>query len=59
MGGNRVENNDTFQSNLQDYKISSKVEIPKLDLSVAIALFRDRISKLYSANNIGPQTLSP
>ena len=36
MGGNQVENHTTFWSNLQDCKISSRVEIPKLDPSVAI-----------------------
>ena len=36
MGGNQVENNATLWSNLQDCKISSQVEIPKLDPSVAI-----------------------
>ena len=36
MGGNQVENNATLWSNLQDCKISSQVEIPRLDPSVAI-----------------------
>ena len=36
VGGNQVENNATSWSNLQDCKISSRVEIPKLDPSVAI-----------------------
>ena len=35
MGGNQVENHTTSWSNLQDCKISSRVEIPKLDPSVA------------------------
>ena len=34
-GGNQYENNATSWSNLQDCKISSKAEIPKLDPSVA------------------------
>ena len=37
MGGNQVENNATSWSNLPDCKISSWVEIPKLDPSVAKA----------------------
>ena len=36
LGGNQVENHATSWSNLQDCKISSRVEIPKLDPSVAI-----------------------
>ena len=36
MDGNHVENNATLWANLQNYKISSRVEIPKLDPSVAI-----------------------
>ena len=36
MGGNQVENNATLWPNLQNCKISSRVEIPKLDPSVAI-----------------------
>ena len=36
MGGNHVENNATLWPNLQNCKISSRVEIPKLDPSVAI-----------------------
>ena len=36
MGGNQVDNHATLWSNLQDCKISSRVEIPKLDPSVAI-----------------------
>ena len=39
MGGNQVENNATLWFNLQDCKISSQVEIPKLDPSVAITRF--------------------
>ena len=35
LGGSQVENNANFWSNFQDYKISSQVEIPKLDPSVA------------------------
>ena len=35
VGGNQVKNHATLWSNLQDCKISSRVEIPKLDLSVA------------------------
>ena len=35
VGGNQVENNATLWSNLQDCKISSQGEIPKLDPSVA------------------------
>ena len=35
MGGKQVENHATSWSNLQDCKISSRVEIPKLDMSVA------------------------
>ena len=34
--GNQVDNHATLWSNLQDCKISSRVEIPKLDPSVAI-----------------------
>ena len=33
LGGNQVENHATLWSNLQDCKISSRVEIPKLDPS--------------------------
>ena len=36
VGGNQVENHATSWSNLQDFKISSLVEIPELDPSVAI-----------------------
>ena len=35
VGGKQVENHATSWSNLQDCKISSRVEIPKLDPSVA------------------------
>ena len=35
VGGNQVDNHATLWSNLQDCKISSRVEIPKLDPSVA------------------------
>ena len=35
VGGNQVENHATLCFNLQDCKISSRVEIPKLDPSVA------------------------
>ena len=35
VGGNQVENHATSWSNLQYCKISSRVEIPKLDPSVA------------------------
>ena len=38
MGGNQVENNATLWANLQNCKISSRVEIPKLDPSSAIML---------------------
>ena len=38
MVGNQVDNHATLWSNLQDCKISSRVEIPKLDPSVAITL---------------------
>ena len=38
VGGNQVENHTTSWSNLQDCKISSKAEIPKLDPSVAIII---------------------
>ena len=41
VGGNQVENNATLWSNLQDCKISSRVEIPKLDPSVATTLLPD------------------
>ena len=36
VGGPQLENNSTSWSNLQDYKISSNAEIPKLNPSVAI-----------------------
>ena len=36
VGGNQVKNHATSWSNLQDCKISSRAEIPKLDPSVAI-----------------------
>ena len=36
VGGNQVDNHATLWSNLQVCKISSRVEIPKLDPSVAI-----------------------
>ena len=35
MGGKQVENHATLWFDLQDCKISSRVEIPKLDPSVA------------------------
>ena len=35
VGGNQVKNHATSWSNLQDCNISSRVEIPKLDPSVA------------------------
>ena len=35
VGGNQGDNHATLWSNLQDCKISSRVEIPKLDPSVA------------------------
>ena len=39
LGGNQVDNHATLWSNLQNCKISSKVEIPKLDPSVALLDF--------------------
>ena len=39
LGGNHVENNATLWPNLQDCKIFSRVEIPKLDPSVAKMTF--------------------
>ena len=36
LGGNQVKNHAISWSNFQDWKISSRVEIPKLDQSVAI-----------------------
>ena len=38
VGGNQVKNHATLWSNLQDCKISSRVEISKLDPSVATIL---------------------
>ena len=35
MGGNQVKNHATSRSNLKDCMISSRAEIPKLDLNVA------------------------
>ena len=51
MGGNQVENNATLWSNLQDCKISSRVEIPKLDPSVAIR--SERFKDGHSSGHIG------
>ena len=50
MGGNHVEYNATLWPNLQDCKISNRVEIPKLDPSVATVKFyeSDAIDQHYN-----------
>ena len=48
VGGNQVENRATLWSNLQVCKISSRVEIPKLDPSVAIVKSIYNNMKVYN-----------
>ena len=56
VGGNQVENNATSWSNLQDCKISSRVEIPKLDrvwqllVTVNVTFWRKFIDAPKSTN---------
>ena len=52
VGGYQVENHATSWPKLQDCKISSRVEIPKLDPSVAI--LSDRIM----SGDMSPEVLS-
>ena len=65
LGGNQVENHATLWSNLQDCKISSRVEIPKLVPSVAKRKSRSAqlVEKNYEhsfslANHLVPLTIA-
>ena len=47
FSGNHVKNHATLWPNLQDCKISSRAEIPKLDPSVAIKKEKDGIRIVF------------